>query len=230
MSYSSVIPVIKSNIFAILATTLSMSVIPDMSWADNDNDNKGFLIPAGTAAKNFYGGAGLTMGRTDSPDSNQDGSVTGITTDKNITGPGLFFGYQINDNVAVQGAYHDFGNDQFSGVSSGGTSWAAGPVSTDHEADGWELGVMGRWPISKRWYALGFIGMFWWESRETYNEGGIISKQTTSGSDATYALGFEFDHGLKDRIVYRFMGSHHEVGNDNYNINSVSAAVIYRFP
>lgn len=46
----------------------------------------------------------------------------------------------------------------------------------------------------------------------------------------TYALGFEFDHGLKDRIVYRFMGSHHEVGNDDYNINSAMASVIYRFP
>ena len=230
MSYSSIAPGIDKNTTLTLLAALIMSFFSGMALAADDNGKKGLLFPAGSAAKNFYGGAGFAGGRTNSPDSNQDGSVTGINTDKSTIGAGLLFGYQINDNVAVQGGYHDFGDDQFSGVSSGGPSWAAGPVSTDHEADGWELGVMGRWPISKRWYALGFIGMLWWESKETYNEGGFISTLTESGSDVTYSLGFEFDHGLKDRIVYRFMGSHHEVGNDGYDINSASAAVIYRFP
>jgi len=229
MYYSSIIASTKKNIITIMVTTLSIFFISGIALAADD-DNQRKLFPAGTAAKNFYGGVGIGMGRTNSPDSNQDGSVTGISTDKSTVGAGLFFGYQINDNVAVQGGYRDFGDDSFSGVSSGGPSWSAGPVSTDHEATAWELGILGRWPVSKRWYALGFIGMSWWKSRETYNESGIISTLSESGSNATYALGFEFDAGLKNRIVYRFMGSHHEVGNDNYDINSASAAIIYRFP
>jgi len=230
MNYSFNAPGIKKTIFIFIVAIQFIFITPAKVLAEEDDDKKAFFIPVGSSAKNFYGGMGITMGRTNSPDANQDGSVTGVSTDENLIGAGLFFGYQINDNVAVQGGYHDFGNDKFSGVSSGGPSWSAGPVSTDHEAEGWELGVMGRWPVSKRWYALGFIGKFWWESKETYNESGFISSIKESGSDTTYALGFEFDHGLKDRIVYRFMGSHHEVGNDGYDINSASAAVIYRFP
>lgn len=215
----------------ILLALLSMLIFSGMALAVNeDDDEKGWLIPKGTLAKNFYGGVGVGMAKNDSPDSNQDGSVTGISTDETDVGKGVFFGYQLNENVAVQGGYHDFGDAEFTGTSSGGPSWAAGPVKTTQEADGWELGVMGRWPVSSRWYALGFVGWFWWESKETYIESGFISTLKESGSDVTYALGFEFDHGLKDRIVYRFMGSHHEVGNDDYNVNSVSAAVIYRFP
>jgi len=194
---------------AVLPALLSMSAFSGMALAaDDDDDEKGWFIPKGTAAKNFYAGVGVGMAKNDSPDSNQDGSVTGVSTDESGVGTGVFFGYQVNDNVAVQGGYRDLGESEFEGTSSGGPSWAAGPVKTDQEAEGWELGVMGRWPISSRWYALGFVGWFWWESKETYYESVGKSTVTESGSDMTYALGFEFDHGLKDRIVYRFMGSH----------------------
>lgn len=201
--------------------------------ADND-DEKGWFIPKNTAAKNFYGGIGLGANRNDGPDTNQDGSVTGVNTDESDMTTGLFFGYQVNDNLAVQGGYQDLGESEFSGTADGsGISWTSmGSVRTKQEADGWELGIMGRWPVSERWYALGYIGMFWWENKETYYEGSVVTTATDSGNDVTYALGFEFDHGLKDRIVYRFMGSHHEVGigDDDYDINTASAAVIYRFP
>ncbi len=209
----------------VLFTFFSAAVL-----ADEDENGKGWFIPKNTAAKNFYMGVGVGGAKNNSPDSNQDGSVTGVSTDETGISSGLFFGYQFNDHVAVQGGHQDLGTSEFKGTSSGGPSWAAGSVRTRQEADGWELGVMGRWPISSRWYALGYIGKLWWESKETYYESTGVSSVTERGSSTTYALGFEFDHGLKDRIVYRFMGSHHGVGDDNYDINGVSAAVIYRFP
>ena len=214
----------------ILPALLSMLFFSGMALAADDDEEKGWFIPKGTPAKNFYGGAGIGIANNDAPDANQDGSVSGVDTEETGVGAGAFIGYQLFDKLAVQGGYRDLGNSEFTGTSSGGPSWAAGPVKTKQEADGWELGVMGRWPISNRWYALGFVGWFWWESKETYFESIGTSSVTESGSDITYALGFEFDHGLKDRIVYRFMGSHHEVGNDNYDVTGVSAAVIYRFP
>jgi OOP family OmpA-OmpF porin len=203
-----------------------------LAAAAEDDEEKGWFIPKNTAAKNFYGGIGVGGNRSDAPDSNQDGSVSGLSTDKSGITSGVFLGYQATNNLAVEGGYRDLGESEFTGTASGaGSSWTiAGPVRTKQEADGWELGVMGRWPISQRWYALGYVGMYWWENKETYYESGFVSSIKENGNDITYALGFEFDHGLKDRIVYRFMGSHHEVGNDNYNVNTASAAVIYRFP
>ncbi len=212
-----------------LALLLAATLAAGPTLAADDDDKDGAFIPANTAAKNFYGGVTLGNGDSDSPSSNQDGSVTGVTTDRRDVNSGVFVGYQITDNVAVQGGYRDLGQTDFRGVSDGsGDSWSAGPVRTLQEAEGWELGVMGRWPIAPRWYALGYVGVYWWENRETYTEGTFQSSYRASGSDATYALGFEFDHGLDERIVYRFMGSHHKV--DDYNINSVSASVVYRFP
>lgn len=196
----------------------------------DDREGEGWFIPKNTPAKNFYGGVGIQFAKNDAPDSNQDGSVTGVQTDETGIGYDLFVGYQINDTVAIQGGYRDLGEAEFSGTSSGGPSWAPGSVRTDHEADGWELGVMGRWPITDRWYALGFLGWFWWESTETYNESGVISQLKESGSDVTFALGFEYDVGLKDRIVYRFMGSHHQVGDLGHDVNGASAEMVYRFP
>lgn len=194
-----------------------------------DDDEKGWFIPSNTAAKNFYGGVAVGYGDNDYPGSNQDGSVTGTSTDRHDTIYDIFFGYQFNDKVAVQAGYTDLGESDFSGTSSGGPSWDAGPVKATLDADGWELGVLGRWPITDRWYALGYLGWFWWESKETFIEASGRSTVKESGSDFTYALGFEYDIGKKDRIVYRFMGSHHEAGDFGYEVDTAKAEIVYRF-
>ncbi|MBI5460731.1 MAG: outer membrane beta-barrel protein [Gammaproteobacteria bacterium] len=203
---------------------------PGVVLAEDDNDAMGWFIPKDSAAKNVYGGVGVSMDNDDFPDSNQDGSVTGVGNDETGTGKQAFAGYQITDNVAVQGGYRDLGDSDFNGTSSGGPSWSAGPVSASLDANGWELGVLGRWPITDRWYALGYLGWYWWETTETFVEGAFVSEDKNSGGDAAAALGLEYDIGLKDRIVYRFMGEHHRVDDSGYNINSAAAEIVYRFP
>jgi len=211
---------------------LSVFIISSLlSTAHAGDDNEaGVLIPSGTAAKNFYGGVSAGFGDNDYPGSNEDGSVTGSTGDRHDTVYDFFVGYQVNDKVSVQAGHTDLGNSDFKGTSSGGPSWEAGPVQATLDADGWELGVMGRWPVAPRWYALGYLGWMWWESKETFVETSGTSVLKESGSDFTYALGFEYDIGLKDRIVYRFMGAHHEVGDLGYEVNSAKAEIVYRFP
>ena len=205
-------------------------MIPFVAIADDDDDSTGMFVPANSAAKNFYGTVRLGFGDNDYPGSNQDGSVTGVQSDENDTVFSVSGGYKFSDNVAVQVAYHDFGNSDFSGTSSGGPSWDAGPVSALHDATGWELGILGRWPVSDRWYALGFIGILSWDSKETFVESSGVSVLEESGSDVSYALGFEYDAGMRDRFLYRFMGAHHEVGDFGYNVNSASAELVYLFP
>lgn len=198
--------------------------------AADDDKRAGMAVPGNTPAKNFYVGARLGYGDNDYPDSNQDGSVTNVRSESNDTTVALTGGYHINENVAVQAGYHDFGESDFAGDSSGGDSWEAGPVSALHESDGWELGVMGRWPIADRWYGLGYIGWLWWESKETYVETSATTVVSESGGDVTYALGLEYDVGQRNKWFYRFMGSHHKVGDFGYDVNGVSAEMVWRFP
>jgi hypothetical protein len=188
------------------------------------------FVPANSAAKNFYGSLRVGYGDNDYPGSNQDGSVTGVQSDENDTVFSVSGGYRFNDNVSIQAAYHDFGNSEFSGNSAGGPSWDPGPVSALHDANGWELGILGRWPVADRWYLLGFVGYLFWDSKETFVETSGVSVLEESGSDVSYALGFEYDVGMRDRFLYRFMGSHHEVGDFGYNVNSASAEIVYLFP
>lgn len=202
---------------------------PPATIAD-DKEVANFWIPSNSMAKNFYGGLAVGYGDNHYPDSNQDGSVSGISDDNNDNVYHLYAGYQINDTFSVQAGYSDLGHADFRGTSSGGPSWAAGPVSATHDADGWELGVMGRWPIAPRWYAIGYLGWMWWESKETFVETSGTTVIYESGGDASYAVGFEFDIGLKGRIVYRFIGSHREVGDLGYNVNTATAEIVYRFP
>jgi hypothetical protein len=208
-----------------------IAVVPVCTQASDDNDDMpGLFIPSNTAAKNFYGGISFGTGSNDYPNSNQDGSVTGVSEDKRDTVYSFFGGYQLSDNFAIEGGYTDFGDSTFAGTSSGGPSWEAGPVSALHESDGWQLGVLGRWPITNRWYALGYVGWLWWESKETFVETSATTTVTESGSDGTFAIGLEWDAGLKDRILYRFMGSHSQVGEPGYDINTASGEIVYRFP
>ena len=49
-----------------------------------------------------------------------------------------------------------------------------------------------------------------------------------SGASLVISDGFEFDHGLKDRIVYIFELGHKRVGDDDYNVITCQAGIIYR--
>jgi OOP family OmpA-OmpF porin len=187
-------------------------------------------VPAGTPMRNFYGGFGVGAAQNDATDSYNDGSVSAISTEKTDTLSNIFMGYQINEYVSAEVSYEDLGKTDFAATSTGGPSWAAGPVSATQKADGYGLTAVGRWPISERWFLIGKLGWFWWESEETFVESYYTTVKKESGSDFTYGGGLEFDHGHKDRIVYRFELDHHEVGNDNYNVDSATFKFIYRFP
>ncbi|GEM_PF-1636359 len=192
--------------------------------------NLGTVIPE-SPAKGLYGGISVGVGNnTDLRDSWDDGSLSNRDMDTVEPAYKVFGGYRINPYVAVQGAYHDLGKYSMDATSAGGPSWSAGPVSGEQEADGWSLSVAGRWPVSERWTLFGTFGWLWWESTERYNEGGAKSEVKETGSDATFSGGFEFDHGHKDRIVYIVELGDQRVGDDNLDILTGFAGVLYRFP
>lgn len=220
---------LRNNALAIaLACPL---LLPVAAQAEEDDEGEqGWFVPANTPVKKFYGGLRAGANKNDFPGSNQDGSVTGIRSDDSDAGYGVFVGYQLNDYLAIEGGYRDFGESTFAGTSSGGPSWTAGPVKAIHEADAWEIGMWGRYPIAPQWYAIGYVGWAFWESKETYVEGPFVSFETDNGADTVLAVGLEWDIGMNERVVYRFVGSHHVVDDTGYEIQSLNAEIVYRFP
>lgn len=191
----------------------------------------GTIVPE-SPAKGLYGGVSAGVGNNmDLEDSWDDGSLSG--RDMDVVDPAykLVAGYLINPFVSVEGSYRNLGKHSMSAVSDGsGNSWTVGPVSGEQEADGWALSVTGRWPISERWALFGTFGWFWWESTEKYNESGFTSEVKETGNDVTFSGGFEFDPGNKDRVVLTAELGHQRVGDDNLDVLSGFAGLLYRFP
>lgn len=64
-----------------LLTVLWLACLSTAAAADDRDNTAGLFVPSNSAAKNLYGGISVGLGNNDYPDSNQDGSVTGISDD-----------------------------------------------------------------------------------------------------------------------------------------------------
>ena len=210
---------------------VSVRVIFLVAVAITQNAQARELVPEGTAAQHVYAGVGVGATNNDASDDWDDGSVSSISTDKTDTSTKVFVGYEVTPNVAVEGSYSDFGQSEFSATSDGsGDSWAPGQVSGTNESSGFGLSAVGSWPVTDRITVFGKLGMLWWKSKNTWNESGFISVEESSGSDLSYGAGLEYDVGLPQRFVYRFEFERHEVDDSQYQLNTGSASLVYRFP
>lgn len=161
---------------------------------------------------------------------NDDGSLSAIKTDKTSIPKKLFVSYEPWDTVGFQLGYTDLGKDSFTATSAGGSSWLAGPVATSHEADGWELTLYKRIPVSERYTLLLRIGAFFWESEQTYTDsGGTYPVDRKTGSSLTYGLGFEYDIGVKNRFFWRGELQRYTVWDGDLTANAASINLGYRF-
>lgn len=163
--------------------------------------------------------------------NNKGGSLSAISTDKGASGWKLFANYQPWENVGFELAYSDLGKNSFRATADGtDPSWLAGAVGTDHEARGWELNLYDRIPITDRYTLFVKIGLYNWESRQTYyeNGGAIVTVDQNSGTKPTFGLGFEYDIGVKNRFFWRGELQHYTVDPDKLSANALWIGVVYK--
>jgi len=187
-----------------LPLIIVLGSLPVISFADEKKDSFwGEPLPLYFGGKVSVGLAGGGVNHTGLVKDNDDGSITGVATDKTSGGWKIYATVQPWENIGFQAGYTDLGKDSFGANSSGGYSWAAGPVSTNHKAKGWELTVYDRIPISERYTLFVKAGMFFWEAEQTYTDsGGTYPVDKESGSSVTYGLGFEYDIGIKHHFYW----------------------------
>lgn len=189
------------------------------------------LIPKDTFLNNCYIGVGAGGMNSNSPRTNDDGSVSGnYDKDASSFSGSAYIGYEFTDYLGVEAGYHNLGESSFEAVSTGGPSWSAGPVRADHEAEGGSFAAVVRYPLNDRLYLIGSAGMFWWVSTETFVDGGVTTVERESGSSATFSGGLEYDVGLKDRFVWRTEVRQFSVDDSSYDITQGTFSIVYRFP
>jgi hypothetical protein len=212
---------------------IALTTIPVVSLAaEEKDDDQG----AGAFWSRFHGqlSVGAMLGPTRSPDllsDNNDGSLSGVSTDKIGTGGKVYVDWQPWDYVGFEAAYTDLGKNSFRGTSDGsGYSWLGGSIGTDQEAHGWELSLFTRVPVSERLTLLLRGGAYGWNSTQTYyeNGGAIVTEDRSSGTDLTYGVGFEYDVGVKNRFFWRGELQHYTVDEANLDSNALWIGFMYR--
>ena len=88
---------------------------------------------------------------------------------------GLFGGYHLNEVLAIEAAYNDFGEAEKSGFKV--------------EASALSLGMVGKLPIKTDFTLLGKVGLAAWDTDASFG----ALKDSGSGTDVYFGIGADYD-------------------------------------
>lgn len=150
-----------TRLFPVLLLLFSLSVLPQASLAETE----------------FYGGAGIGYSTFQVDSIDFEGSDVAVRQ---------FIGLNYGDYVGFEIGYLDFGtvNDQIllpqetGGINDSIKSW------------GYEVAVIGRYPLNQELDAFGKVGMLRWDSEETRETFPLPTK--LDGDDLVWGIGFDF--------------------------------------
>lgn len=157
----------------------------------------------------FYvgGGAGLT-----SVDLCDDLRALGATScDDSDVGFKIFGGFKFNQYIAAELGYVDLGE----------VTAAASGVSVAAEADGFQIAVVGSYPIDQ-FSLLGKVGLYAWDASFSSNLGPVADED---GTDIMFGVGGAWQ--LAPQLSLR--GEWERFDFDGDDVDFFSASVIYNF-
>jgi hypothetical protein len=185
------------------------------------------LAPAVPAAElDVYGGLGLGYA---AQEVKQPGLLIGPGQflSRDIEGSDLaarvFAGVRLHPYLAIEAGYVDLGKvDALVPVLTSDAQ--LGQVDTKIDTSGWEVTVVGIWPINREFEAFGKLGLVAWDSDFTEDGAGAASQD---GTDLAYGLGI--DYLGTERLRFRIEGMVYDLSGFDEAI-AVTGSVIYSFP
>jgi len=159
-----------------------------------------FCFASGANAEGVY--AGFSLGNASLDESEIDSAV----------GWKLFGGYEVSDNIAIEGGYTSFGEMDISDF------W----YSATLEITGFELAAVGSYPINDQLSLLGKLGFLRWDAEFDFSGLGSVS---TSGTDIFFGLGGQYN--LSDNLDVRATWERYTVEDTDADL--LSASVVYSF-
>ena len=140
-----------------------------------------------------------------------DTGVTNISSslDEEDSGYSLYGGIPLNENLAIEISYQDFGEASLSGNSGnqfkiGTTTYqftTTATLSVAAESIGYAL--VPKMPISENISLYGKLGFHYWDSKFSVTSTNTTASLDDDGNDVFYGFGAEMNFGnLKGRIGY----------------------------
>lgn len=189
------------------------------------------------AAEGFYALGSLGWSSLDIDKGQVDSELTsaGATGLSSSTDSGDFayklqFGYQFNDNFAIEGGYIDLGKASYSATFTGGNA------NAEVKVRGINLSALGIYPINDTFSIFGKVGFIDAHVKETASASGPGGSATASASstDIKPTVGFGGTYKVNEKVgiraEYEFfnkLGNHRTTGEANVNL--LSAGLVYKF-
>ena len=143
----------------------------------------------------------------------------------------VFGGYQLHRNIAVEAGFFDLGSFGYTARTA-----PPGSLSGDIRVKGINLDLVGIWPITERFSALGRVGVTSARTKGNFGASGAVRMPYASANPSERATNVKFGAGL----MYDFTPSfgmrveaeryriNDAVGNKGH-VDMVSVGLVYRF-
>jgi OmpA-OmpF porin, OOP family len=166
-------------------------------------------LPTGALAQNLGFYYGLATGPSQAKVDEKritanllaDGATsTTMTLDERSAAYKFFGGYRLNQHLAVEGGYFNLGKFGFHA-----TTVPAGTLDGQIKLYGLNLDLVGAWPVSQRWSAIGRVGGQYANARDTFSSTGAVSVADPSPrkSALNYKLGLGAQYVVRDWLTLR---------------------------
>jgi hypothetical protein len=164
--------------------------------------------------------------------SKVDTGVTNISSnlDEDDNGYSLYIGSDLNENVALEVSYNDFGEASLSGVSGNqfkvnGTTFQFNTTATlSSSAKSWGFAAKPKVTIADGVSAYGKIGLHRWTSTFSITGTTTTASADDSGTDIFYGAGIEIGKSnLKGRAGYSIYNL------DGEDVTTINLGLAYSF-
>lgn len=157
-------------------------------------------------------------------------TTTSIVNDERNIAFKLLGGYQFNRNFAVEAGYFNLG--QFGYTA---TTVPAGTLTGKIKLQGLNMDLVGLWPMTEKFSALGRVGMNYAQAKDNFTSTGAVATPTTPNPSknalnykAGLGLQYDFTHALGMRVEAERYRIDDAVGQKG-DINMYSLGLVYRF-
>jgi len=175
-------------------------------------------VPADGSDRGFYIGVGTGPSSFDVADFNDEFSNLYFETDN--FGVKVFGGYQFLKHLAVQVGYTDFGQ-----ITRRETNIYYEDQSLKVSINDWDASAIGIVPLGKRASFYGKLGVAAWNADVTVDDGHTAVKESSSGTDVIFGLGFDFRF---KKFGLRISGDHLTMSGTS-GANLFAGSLTYRF-
>ena len=184
----------------------------------------------------WYGGAniGRSSATIDDPRITSGLASTGLVTtsianrDRDSSYK-IYGGYQFNKYIGLEGGYFDLGKFGFTA-----NTLPLGSLDGNIRLRGFNLDVVGTFPLSEKFSALGRVGINNAQARDTFRGTGAVNvvNPNPSKRDTNYKLGVGVQYAFNDALAMRGEIERYRINDaigNRGNIDVFSLGLIYRF-